>query len=123
MNAHVLEFNIDLLDLSIAQREWLSIDQVLDNRYLIDKVLISLVFLSDNDLVKILIEKVIINEWHTSLTWLQVQNSAAYFEKISLDMILLWEGVWLDSQVILWILDMLLEHGVSLVTFLKTWFF
>jgi hypothetical protein len=40
-----------------------------------------------------------------------------------LDMILLWEGVWLDSQVILWILDMLLEHGVSLVTFLKTWFF
>jgi hypothetical protein len=60
---------------------------------LIDKVLISLVFLSDNDLVKILIEKVIINEWHTSLTWLQVQNSAAYFEKISLDMILLWEGV------------------------------
>jgi hypothetical protein len=80
---------------------------------LVDEVIISLVFLTNNNLIEILVEKVVINEWHASLTWFQVQNGAANFEKIGLDMVLLWEGVRLDSQVIFRIFDKLLEIGVS----------
>jgi hypothetical protein len=101
VNAHVLEGHADLLNLSVIQRERLSVDQVLNDRNLSDQVLLSLLSLVNNDLIKVLIEKVVIDVWHTSLTWLQVQDSTANFEKIGLDMVLLWKGVGLDGQVVL----------------------
>jgi hypothetical protein len=101
VNAHVLEGHADLLNLSVIQRERLSVDQVLNDRNLSDQVLLSLLSLVNNDLIKVLIEKVVIDVWHTSLTWLQVQDSTTNFEKIGLDMVLLWKGVGLDGQVVL----------------------
>jgi hypothetical protein len=66
-----------------------------------DQILISLLSLINDDLIKVLIQKIVIDVWHTSLTWLQVQDSTTNFEKIGLDMVLLWKGVGLDGQVVL----------------------
>jgi len=119
VNAHILEFNINLLNLSITQRERFSVDQVLNHGNLGEEVIISLVGNSNFELVKILKKEVIINEWHASLSWSQVKDSAADLEKICLDVILFWKSVRLNCQVILLVFNRLFKHGVSLVSFLE----
>jgi hypothetical protein len=93
VHAHVSESKVDLLNLSIIQGERLSVDQVLDHGDLSDQVFIRLLSIISDDLIKVLVQKVVIDVWHSSLTWLQVQDSAANLEKICLDVILLWKGV------------------------------
>jgi hypothetical protein len=63
VDAHVFELIVDLHALLVSQRESFSVDQVLDDRHLSQQILFGLVSLVDNNLVKILRQKVVINIW------------------------------------------------------------
>ena len=55
------------------------------------------------------------------MAWSQVEDGAADFEQVGLDVLLLWVRVRLNCQVILLLLDQLLQVVVSRVSVLEGW--
>lgn len=71
MDAEILELLMNLSDLALVQTECLSVNQILNDLKLDQKIVVKKESV-DVDLIEILLEKVIVNSWKTSLSWSQV---------------------------------------------------
>lgn len=71
MDAEILELLMNLSDLALVQTECLSVNQILNDLKLDQKIVVKKESV-DVDLIEVLLEKVIVNSWKTSLSWSQV---------------------------------------------------
>jgi phage antirepressor YoqD-like protein len=71
VDAEILELLMNLSDLALVQRECLSVNQILYDLKLDQKIVVKKESV-DVDLIEVLLEKVIVNSWKTSLSWSQV---------------------------------------------------
>ena len=71
MDAEILELLMNLSDLTLVQTECLSVNQILNDLKLDQKIVVKKESV-DVDLIEVLLEKVIVNSWKTSLSWSQV---------------------------------------------------
>ena len=71
MDAEILELLMNLSDLALVQTKCLSVNQILNDLKLDQKIVVKKESV-DVDLIEVLLEKVIVNSWKTSLSWSQV---------------------------------------------------
>ena len=71
MDAEIFELLMNLSDLTLVQTECLSVNQILNDLKLDQKIVVKKESV-DVDLIEVLLEKVIVNSWKTSLSWSQV---------------------------------------------------
>jgi hypothetical protein len=86
LDAHVLEFQMNHLNLLVRKGERLAVGQILNHLQLLEQIGV-VVEMVDVNLVQILVDKPIIQTWFSSLGRLQVENGAAYLEKVSRNLI------------------------------------